>query len=155
VYSGNLARAVRHHDRPHSSLDYRTPNEFRTLLRQPNHPHERENSGYQWVRKRGQVTISWLRQIWASGSPNLLRDILRDLVRLDLIRQHAQDALFILAGELKAIRKLFQTAAFEAVPEHPNSRTLLPLNLQGQAARSGLLALLGLANVSLHGHLLL
>jgi len=66
---------------------------------------------------------------WASGSTTLLRDILRDLVRLDLIRrEHARDALFILAGEMRAIRKLFQTAAFQAVPEHPNSRTLLPLN---------------------------
>jgi len=66
---------------------------------------------------------------WVSGSPNLLRDILRDLVRLDLIRrQHARDALFILAGEMKAIRKLFQAAAFQPVPNHANSRTLLPLN---------------------------
>jgi hypothetical protein len=72
---------------------------------------------------------------WASGSPNLLRDILRDLVRLDLIRrQHAQDALFILAGEVKAIRKLFQAAAFLPVHGQPNSRTLLPLNPQKPSA---------------------
>ena len=68
---------------------------------------------------------------WASGSPNLLRDILRDFVRLDLIRrEHSRDALFILAGEMKAIRKLFQTGVFQAVPNQVNSRTLLPLNVQ-------------------------
>jgi hypothetical protein len=68
---------------------------------------------------------------WASKSPNLLRDILRDLVRLDLIqREHSRDALFILAGEMKAIRRLFQAGAFQALPNQPNSRTLLPLNMQ-------------------------
>jgi len=68
---------------------------------------------------------------WASRSPNLLRDILRDLVRLDLMqRKHARDALFILAGEMKAIRKVFQAGAFQALPNHPNSRTLLPLNIE-------------------------
>jgi hypothetical protein len=68
---------------------------------------------------------------WASGSSSLLRDILRDFVRLDLIRrERSRDALFILAGEMKVIRKLFQTRAFQAVPNQGNSHTLLPLNIQ-------------------------
>jgi len=70
---------------------------------------------------------------WVSGSPTPLRDILRDFVRLDLLLgPHSRDALFILAGQMKAMRKLFDSSHFRADPTQVSSRTILPI-----AAKSG------------------
>jgi len=39
-------------------------------------------------------------------------------------------ALFAFSEEMKAIQKVFEAAAFQALPKHPSSRTLLPLNIR-------------------------
>ena len=45
-------------ERPHTSLDYRTPQEFK--LANHNHLYNGENSSYEWWSKRGQVTCTGL-----------------------------------------------------------------------------------------------
>jgi hypothetical protein len=65
---------------------------------------------------------------WVSQSPTLLRDILRDFIRLDLVLgSGAQDALLILAGEKRNVSRLFSHTQFRAHPEHPSSKDLLPV----------------------------
>jgi hypothetical protein len=50
---------------------------------------------------------------WASASPSLLRDIIRDVVRLDLLLGvHAREALLVLAGESEALRGFLATHSF-------------------------------------------
>ena len=65
---------------------------------------------------------------WVSDSPNLIRDMLRDLVRLDLLLPStAKQGVLILAGQKTAMQKLFTQTAFRPHPEHHNSKTILPL----------------------------
>src|ERR1700682_3344260 len=49
---------------------------------------------------------------WASHSPTLQSDFLRDIVRLDLMRAHTREALLLLAGEQRENRRLFRNSAF-------------------------------------------
>jgi len=65
---------------------------------------------------------------WASASPTLLRDLVRDLVRLDLlVPQHAREAILILAGERRRINRLFARSEFKPHASHPHSTPLLPI----------------------------
>jgi len=72
---------------------------------------------------------------WASNSPTLPSDFLRDIVRLDLMRRaHAREALLLLAGEQRKIRKLFRRPAFSPHPNpsaetyrHRGNEYLLPI----------------------------
>jgi len=60
---------------------------------------------------------------WASNSPTLPSDFLRDIVRLDLMgRAHAREALLLLAGEQREVRKLFRNPAFLPHPT-PSAKT--------------------------------
>lgn len=60
---------------------------------------------------------------WASASPSLPADFLRDIVRLDLMRRaHAREALLVLAGEKRAVSRLFRNPALLPHPT-PSSRT--------------------------------
>jgi len=55
---------------------------------------------------------------WASQSSTLLADILSDIVRLDLLLGgQARDALLLLAGERRAITRLFGQRKFGVSPE--------------------------------------
>ena len=62
-------------ERPHSSLDYRTPQEFKLALEgiwamaripspTPNQYHG-ENSSYEWLGKRGQVRMPFVQPVWS------------------------------------------------------------------------------------------
>jgi hypothetical protein len=55
---------------------------------------------------------------WASQSATLLEDMLSDIVRLSLLLGgHTRDALLLLAGERRAISRLFGQPRFGASPE--------------------------------------
>lgn len=81
---------------------------------------------------------------WASQSSMLLRDILGDIVRLDLLLgYYAQDAVLVLAGEKRTIAKLFGKPQFQPWKEpsgngvtlpYRGSRHLLPLGEKQQAS---------------------
>ena len=71
---------------------------------------------------------------WASRSPTLLRDIIRDVVRLDLLMgSHCRNALLVLAGEKRTIDKLFSHAQFQPHP-HLSSKTILPIGSHTKAS---------------------
>lgn len=60
---------------------------------------------------------------WASQSPTLLPDILADILRLDLLLGiHARDALLVLAGERRAIEKVFSSSKFQPSTEGPRTQ---------------------------------
>ena len=65
---------------------------------------------------------------WVSKSPTLLRDILRDVVRLDMVvPTYADEGFLILAGRKRNIQKLFKDSQFQPHPNHLNSKHILPL----------------------------
>jgi len=74
---------------------------------------------------------------WASQSSTLLEDTLSDIVRLSLLLDgHTRDALLLLAGERRAIIRLFGQPKFGASPEladknemymYGANKTLLPV----------------------------
>lgn len=64
---------------------------------------------------------------WVSNSPSLPQDIIRDIIRLELVLPiYAKEAVLVLVGNVKRIRRLFQNPAlvhedlFRA-PYHPPS----------------------------------
>jgi hypothetical protein len=64
---------------------------------------------------------------WLSSSPNLQRDIIRDLVRLELVIQaHRAEAWLIVAGVSSDFEKLVGTAKFKGHPKHVGSDPILP-----------------------------
>jgi len=64
---------------------------------------------------------------WVSKSPTLLRDILRDIIRLDLLLpKHADDALMILAGKRDDCEKLFSSKRFARERINMPPITILP-----------------------------
>ena len=70
---------------------------------------------------------------WASSSPTLLRDLLRDIVRLDLlVPSVAQEGLLVLAGVKRDLDRLFASPAFLPHPAHLGSKTLLPVGSHGK-----------------------
>lgn len=57
---------------------------------------------------------------WISGSPTLVRDIVRDLIRLELVARNCDaSAYFILAGEKKRADSLFKSIAFNGNKKNP------------------------------------
>jgi len=65
---------------------------------------------------------------WVSSSTTLMRDIIRDVVRLDLLTpQFAQKALRVVAGKKRDFTELFANRYFEPHPQHLSSNYLLPL----------------------------
>jgi len=57
---------------------------------------------------------------WVSKSPTLIRDIVRDIVRLDLLLPNvASEALLILAGNVKNLNRLLQDPILRAEGEKP------------------------------------
>lgn len=65
---------------------------------------------------------------WISKSRTLLRDILRDIVRLDMVvPKYADEGFLILAGRKRNIQKLFEKSQFQPHPNNQNSRHILPL----------------------------
>ncbi|HHT9116187.1 MAG: hypothetical protein HY607_04015 [Planctomycetes bacterium] len=65
---------------------------------------------------------------WVSKSPTLLRDIIRDIVRLDLlISNYAREALLVVAGQAKEFFALFENSQFKPHPNHLSSNHILPL----------------------------
>lgn len=74
--------------------------------------------------KNGAVAIETK---WVSKSPTLLRDILRDIIRLDLlVPEHASDALMILAGRRDDCEKLFGSKKFTRERSNKPPITILP-----------------------------
>jgi len=72
---------------------------------------------------------------WVSESPTLLRDVIRDIVRLDLLLGvHAREALFVLAGEKRTIARLFSHRQFQPHPQHLSSKHILPLGNHTKAS---------------------
>jgi hypothetical protein len=65
---------------------------------------------------------------WLSGSPNLVRDIIRDIVRLDLlVPQYAESGLLLVAGEARNFDRLFQREDFLGPKPKWLSNHLLPV----------------------------
>lgn len=65
---------------------------------------------------------------WVSKSPTLLQDILRDVVRLDLlVPEYADEAMLIVAGLRKDFEALFTATQFQPHPAHLSSKHILPL----------------------------
>lgn len=59
---------------------------------------------------------------WVSKSPTLLRDIVKDIVRLDLVLPtYASEAVIILVGKVKQIRSLFQDHALARETQLPTT----------------------------------
>lgn len=57
---------------------------------------------------------------WISGSPTLVKDIVRDLIRLSMIARNCDaSAYFILAGEKKLADRLFGSIAFNGDKNNP------------------------------------
>ncbi len=65
---------------------------------------------------------------WRSKTPTLVVQLIRDLVRLEMI-VHEQDAraVLILGGLSRKLLGLFETKAFSRHPKKPNSKPLLPV----------------------------
>lgn len=71
---------------------------------------------------------------WVSRSTTLVRDILRDIVRLDLmIPDHAGEAFLILAGQKSACENLFSTRVFARERPGMTPFTILPTGLRQKA----------------------
>ncbi len=69
------------------------------------------------------VETKWL------GPTSSLESILRDLVRLELVAAHSHaTTYFILGGTKRNLHALFSTKAFQAYPEHTESRPLMPVD---------------------------
>jgi hypothetical protein len=65
---------------------------------------------------------------WVSSSTTLLRDILRDAIRLELLAaEYGTRSFLILAGKRKNIQQVFALRAFRGHPDYPQSKCLLPL----------------------------
>jgi hypothetical protein len=66
---------------------------------------------------------------WISKSNNLLRDIIRDVIRLDmLLPEYAEEAILIVAGKKKDFQRIFNDKHFKGHPDNKNSRELLPMS---------------------------
>jgi hypothetical protein len=66
---------------------------------------------------------------WISKSNTLLRDIIRDIIRLDmLVPQYAEEAILIVAGKKKDFQEVFNDKNFQAHPKSHNSRELLSID---------------------------
>jgi hypothetical protein len=67
---------------------------------------------------------------WVSKSPTLLRDIIRDIIRLDLILpNYSKEAIMILVGNVKEIKKLFQDPTLTY--ENPLPTTHQQISIEG------------------------
>lgn len=72
---------------------------------------------------------------WVSESPTLLRDIIRDVVRLDLlVPDHAKEAALIVAGRVRDFSRLFDNSQFQPHPDHLSSQHILPLGSHVRAS---------------------
>jgi hypothetical protein len=65
---------------------------------------------------------------WVSKSQTILRDLIRDIIRLDLlVPSIADEGFIILAGNKRDIKALFEDSQFQPHPENLNSKHILPL----------------------------
>ncbi len=65
---------------------------------------------------------------WLNTSTSLTEQIIRDLVRLELlVDRYETTAVFVLAGQQRDLENMFTTAKFAPHPEHRNSRPLLSI----------------------------
>jgi hypothetical protein len=65
---------------------------------------------------------------WLSGSTNLVRDIVRDIIRLDLlVPRYAESGLLLVAGEARDFQSLFQREDFSGPNPKRPSGPLLPI----------------------------
>lgn len=72
---------------------------------------------------------------WVSSSPTLLRDIIRDVVRLDLLLgAHAREALLVLAGEKRKVARLFSHTQFLPHRQRLGSKHILPMGNHTKAS---------------------
>lgn len=70
---------------------------------------------------------------WLSSSNKLHRDVLRDLVRLELIRHaHSCEAWFIIAGPAHLFQNLVGSSKFQGHPLHLNSKPILPYGINNE-----------------------
>jgi hypothetical protein len=66
---------------------------------------------------------------WLSHSPTLLPDIVRDLVRLDLlVPNHAQSGLLMVAGRTKDFNRILESETFLGPPHIRGAKPLLPID---------------------------
>ena len=72
---------------------------------------------------------------WVSKAPTLLRDIIRDVVRLDLlVPKYAKVAILVLAGQSSEVIRLFENSQFQPHPANLNSKHILPLGNHTRAS---------------------
>jgi hypothetical protein len=64
---------------------------------------------------------------WLSSSRTLIRDIIRDMVRLELLAHHlGAKSYLVLAGSTKRRYELFSQQRFQGHPHHLGSKPILP-----------------------------
>jgi hypothetical protein len=72
---------------------------------------------------------------WISRSPTLLRDIIRDVIRLDLlVPEYAKVAVLVIAGKTRDFLRLFDNSQFKPHPNHLASKHILPLGSHTKAS---------------------
>jgi hypothetical protein len=65
---------------------------------------------------------------WLSGSSTLVRDMIRDIVRLDLlVPEHAKSGILLVAGETRDFARLFRKDEFWGSNTKRQSKPILPL----------------------------
>lgn len=73
---------------------------------------------------------------WLSKSKSLHVDLIRDIVRLDLlIPKYAVSAALVLVGKKKDVRELLNRPELQPVPGHANSKPVLPIDNEVTSVR--------------------
>jgi hypothetical protein len=87
------------------------------------------------VSKQAQDQTTAVETKWVSKSPNLLRDIVRDVIRLDLlVPTFAQEGILVVAGLKRDFKRLFENKYFRPHPDHLSSKHILPLGEEETAS---------------------
>ncbi|WP_408891527.1 hypothetical protein ACJ2CR_18890 [Myxococcus faecalis] len=72
---------------------------------------------------------------WASSSTSLVRDIVRDIIRLELLAEKGALAVLVLGGRRKDIEKIKNSPLWARHPAHESSKPLLP-EYEGRSRRT-------------------
>lgn len=120
-------------------IPYRYPGQVMTEVEHPvladimNGPGKRPCIDYV-INKRDNIYDLAIETKWVSKSPTLLRDILRDIIRLDLlIPNYAKEGILICAGKNRDFNELFNDSRFKPYGDL-KSKHLLPINKQTETS---------------------
>ncbi len=115
-------------------LQYRFPGKVQSEIEHPILSKLKEGAGRKpsidfAINKVGGIFDLVIETKWISKSPYLLRNIIVDVVRLDLMApKYAKEALLIAAGKKRDFINLFKNPQFQPHPNQPKSHYLLPID---------------------------